>query len=147
MPDVPHTVTPWRGRRRQVDRRVAHARRDEQPEVGQPVEQRRREQRALAHGDEDLGAGDPVGQRGLVGDVLGQRHELDVDGAPVGARLRHVLIVIQHHTTHDVPLGRPDSRSADREHDRDGCLPNGRNASTSWTGGSAAQPTETGAAP
>ena len=104
MPDVPQTVTSWACGGMQVDRRVAHPGGHQQAQVGQPVEQRRREGRALAHRHDHLGAGQPFGQCDLVGDVLGDRHQLDVGRRPVGARRRHGLVVIQHDTPHGGPL-------------------------------------------
>ena len=98
-----------RQRRGDVDRRVRHPRRDEQPDGRDAREERVGDPGPFAHRDEDLRVADAHREGALVRDVLVHGVELDVDAAPVGRRPRHVLIVIQHHAAHDVPsVRRPD---------------------------------------
>ena len=72
------------GRRLEVDGGVAHARRHEEPEIGEAIEQTPPEAGPFAHGDDDLRAAEQFRERAFIGHVIRQRDELDVDGGPVG---------------------------------------------------------------
>jgi hypothetical protein len=88
---------PVRGGRVEVDCRVRHAGRDQQPQVRQSREPLGVEARALAHRDDDLGARERGDQLVGVAHRLGQR----LDGATVGEPLprpgleRDILEVVE----------------------------------------------------
>ena len=60
------------GRRCDVDRGVAHARRDQELQPREPFEQRARKRRALAHGHHRVEVGEPLGHRLRVAQVVGE---------------------------------------------------------------------------
>ena len=85
---------------RQVHGGVAHAARDDEPQVGQALEHRRRQGRALAHEDHRVGAREP-GDHGVA--VLEprrlERHGPPGQRGPVRQLRGHPLVVVQHDRT------------------------------------------------
>ena len=83
----------------EVDRGVAHAGRHQQAQVGQPFEARGVETRALAHRDDDLGAGERRDQGVVAVERLVER--LHVAAAPQvlprARRERDPLVVVEDH--------------------------------------------------
>ena len=78
-----------------VDRDVLPAGGDQQPQVGQPRQQRPREGGPLAHRDHDRRAGQQPDQRVLVADVLRHADQVEVRPEPVpGPDLRGDLLVV-----------------------------------------------------
>src|SRR5438552_2896067 len=59
-----------------VDDGIARTGRDQQPQRGKTLEHRAGQRRALAHGDDDLEALQPLDERVLVCDVVGERHHV-----------------------------------------------------------------------
>ena len=78
-----------------VDGRVAQPGRDEQPEVGQPLEHRSRERGPLPHGHDHVEAAQPLDQLVRIVDVVGERDDLQA-GGPLDDRRRDVLVVVEH---------------------------------------------------
>ncbi len=102
-PAVPQTSDAALGRRLHVDGGIAHARGDEELELGQALEQRPRERRPLAQGHDDVEVGQPRRERGLVGQVVLEGHDLRARGQalPVGHAERHALVVVEkRHARH-----------------------------------------------
>ena len=82
---------------RDVDGGVAAAGGDEQPEVRQPLEQGARERRPLAHGDDDVERRQPLDERVLVVEVVGELDDVDGlgDAGPVGEAGGDGLVVVE----------------------------------------------------
>ncbi len=81
-----------------VDRGVAQAGGDQEPQPGQPVEERRVDRRPLPHDDQDLAVPDGGDQRVPVVEVLAQDAHLDaaVERAPVGGGQGDALVVVEY---------------------------------------------------
>ena len=95
-----------------IDRGVSQSGRDEQTEVGQPLEHRPRETGPLAHGDNDVEAAQRLDQLVLVTDMVGERDDLHA-GRPLDDRRCDVLIVVEHRDTrHDASRRLMSSRSS-----------------------------------
>ena len=83
--------------RGEIDGRVAESRGDDQTEVRQQLQQCRVDTRTFALHDEDVAAGQELGQRHRVSDVLLQRpHLRATDRLPVGGVERHPLDIVEH---------------------------------------------------
>ncbi len=63
----------------------------------QPLQQSRREGRALAHDHQDLGLIDPGDESVLIGDVIGHGRDRDPVGQarPIGEAERGVLVIVE----------------------------------------------------
>jgi hypothetical protein len=93
------------GRGLDVDRGVARAGGDEQPEVRQPLEHLPREGGALPHGDDDVEGREPGDECVLVGDVVAELDDFRRLGQerPVGAGGRDGLVVVEHGDAQHLP--------------------------------------------
>jgi len=84
-------------RRLQVDRRVHAARRDQQPQLRQPLQPRSRERRPLPHRHDDVEAREPLDHRVVASDVIVEHRHLDgvAERLPRRAGERHALVVVE----------------------------------------------------